>query len=45
MLLQIGADGPNSLVRKSAEIRSFAINYKQMGVVATLHLSEVCILL
>jgi len=34
--LLVGADGPNSLVRKFAKIESRGWNYERMGVVATL---------
>lgn len=40
-VLQIGADGHNSMVRKEAEIRNIEHQYDQSAVVATLHLSEV----
>jgi ubiquinone biosynthesis monooxygenase Coq6 len=33
--LLVGADGPNSLVRKFAKIESRGWNYERMGVVAT----------
>ena len=39
--LLVGADGPHSVVRKSmGKDRLLSKNYHQMGVVATLHLSE-----
>jgi len=34
--LLVGADGPNSLVRKFAKIESRGWSYERMGVVATL---------
>lgn len=40
-VLQIGADGHNSVVRKEAEIKNIEHQYDQSAVVATLHLSEV----
>jgi len=40
-VLQIGADGHNSVVRKKAEIKNIEHQYDQSAVVATLHLSEV----
>lgn len=40
-VLQIGADGHNSVVRKEAEIKNIEHRYDQSAVVATLHLSEV----
>lgn len=39
--LQIGADGPNSMVRQEAGIPTVKWNYDQSAVVAVLHLSEV----
>uniref|UniRef100_A0AAR2J4H6 Ubiquinone biosynthesis monooxygenase COQ6, mitochondrial n=1 Tax=Pygocentrus nattereri TaxID=42514 RepID=A0AAR2J4H6_PYGNA len=38
--LLIGADGPNSMVRKEAGIPTVKWNYDQSAVVAVLHLSE-----
>lgn len=38
---QIGADGPNSMVRKELGIPTVKWNYDQSAVVAVLHLSEV----
>jgi ubiquinone biosynthesis monooxygenase Coq6 len=38
LLIQIGADGPNSLVRAAAGISSFGYKYNQMGLVATLEI-------
>ncbi|XP_028678168.2 ubiquinone biosynthesis monooxygenase COQ6, mitochondrial [Erpetoichthys calabaricus] len=38
--LLIGADGPNSMVRRTAGIRTIQWNYDQSAVVAVLHLSE-----
>lgn len=40
-LFQIGADGPNSMVRREAGIPTVKWNYDQSAVVAVLHLSEV----
>ncbi len=40
-MLKIGADGAKSMVRKAAGIKTIAWNYNQMGVVATVELSEV----
>ncbi|XP_069772165.1 ubiquinone biosynthesis monooxygenase COQ6, mitochondrial isoform X3 [Narcine bancroftii] len=38
--LLIGADGPNSMVRQSANIQNVQWKYDQSAVVATLHLAE-----
>lgn len=38
--LLIGADGPNSTVRKAAGMQTVQWNYEQSAVVAVLHLSE-----
>ena len=38
---QIGADGPNSMVRRDSGIPTVKWNYDQSAVVAVLHLSEV----
>lgn len=38
---KIGADGPNSTVRKAAGMQTVQWNYEQSAVVAVLHLSEV----
>lgn len=38
---QIGADGPNSMVRRELGIPTVKWNYDQSAVVAVLHLSEV----
>ncbi|XP_062914615.1 ubiquinone biosynthesis monooxygenase COQ6, mitochondrial [Mobula hypostoma] len=38
--LLIGADGPNSMVRQSANIQTVQWKYDQSAVVATLHLAE-----
>ncbi|KAI4879787.1 hypothetical protein NFI96_027200 [Prochilodus magdalenae] len=40
--LLVGADGPNSMVRREAGIPTVKWNYDQSAVVAVLHLSEVC---
>lgn len=42
-VFQIGADGPNSMVRRSLGIPTVKWNYDQSAVVAVLHLSEVSI--
>ena len=42
-VFQIGADGPNSMVRKELGIPTVKWNYDQSAVVAVLHLSEVSI--
>ncbi|CAD7084026.1 unnamed protein product [Hermetia illucens] len=39
-LVKVGADGINSLVRKRMNIEPFTINYNQMGLVATVELSD-----
>lgn len=39
--LKIGADGPNSMVRRELGIPTVKWNYDQSAVVAVLHLSEV----
>lgn len=41
---QVGADGINSLVRKRMNIEPFTINYNQMGLVATVELSDVSLM-
>ncbi|XP_017768546.1 PREDICTED: ubiquinone biosynthesis monooxygenase COQ6, mitochondrial [Nicrophorus vespilloides] len=38
--LLLGCDGANSQVRKAMDVQNMSWNYDQMGVVATLHLSE-----
>ena len=38
---KIGADGPQSSVRKQANMECLSWRYDQSGVVATLHLGEV----
>ena len=38
---KVGADGAKSLLRKTANIQTMAWEYGQMGVVATVELSEV----
>lgn len=40
-ILQIGADGFRSLVRQTTQVHSLQWEYENMGVVATLRLSEV----
>lgn len=40
-LTQIGADGANSMVRKQMNINTLDIKYNQMGLIATVELSEV----
>ena len=40
-VFQIGADGPNSMVRRESGIPTVKWNYDQSAVVAVLHLSEV----
>lgn len=42
---QIGADGPNSMVRQELGIPTVKWNYDQSAVVAVLHLSEVSVVL
>lgn len=42
-LVQIGADGPNSMVRRELGIPTVKWNYDQSAVVAVLHLSEASI--
>lgn len=37
---KVGADGANSIVRKHMEVNHFALNYNQMGLIATVELSE-----
>lgn len=41
--LQIGADGPNSMVRRELGIPTVKWSYDQSAVVAVLHLSEVSV--
>lgn len=43
-VFQIGADGPNSMVRQRLGIPTVKWNYDQSAVVAVLHLSEVSIM-
>jgi ubiquinone biosynthesis monooxygenase Coq6 len=38
--LVIGADGPNSKIRTSANINAFGWNYNQVGLVSTMKISE-----
>lgn len=39
--MQIGADGANSIVRKQMGVVNYATSYNQMGLIATVNLSEV----
>lgn len=38
--MKVGADGANSLVRKQMNVNYFALNYNQMGLIATVELGE-----
>lgn len=38
--LKVGADGANSMVRKQMQANHFALSYNQMGLIATVKLSE-----
>lgn len=41
--LQVGADGANSMVRKQMNVNTVDIKYNQMGLIATVELTEVSI--
>lgn len=41
-LYQVGADGANSMVRKQMNVNHFSMSYNQMGLIATVELSDEC---